>query len=184
MKPRPILAHEFRSNGPKATPNQYAGFNLSHPSPSGRFRFFSLPRQSQPPDRDQMARSRPPPTVQSRRCADFPRRCPWPAMRHTANRAPKPHTRRPYVKRRTRRTLWLVAHLQSIVKAGCPRRPVVPRRPMHGDEESSPDHDRPLRESTPFTVPVQRRTPPCHILRLISTEPWRPWWRPLLLSLP
>jgi hypothetical protein len=97
-----------------------AGFNLSRPSPSGRFRFFSLPHQSQPPDRDQMARSHPPPTVQTRRRADFPRRCPWPVMSHTANRAPKPHTRCPYAKRRTRQTLWLVAHLQSIVKAGCP----------------------------------------------------------------
>jgi hypothetical protein len=59
-----------------------------------------------------------------------------------------------------------------------PRRPAIPRRPMHGDEESSPDHDCPLLESNPFTVPVQRRPPPCHILRLISVEPRRPWWRP------
>src|SRR6187455_2020313 len=34
---------------------------------------------------------------------------------------PKPHTSRPYARRRTRRTLWLVAHLQSVIRARCPR---------------------------------------------------------------
>jgi hypothetical protein len=113
----------------------------------------------------------------------FPAAAPMAGDEPSGQPSPKPHTRRPYVKRRTRRTLWLVAHLQSIVKAGCPRRPAVPRRPMLGDEESSPVHDHPWRESTPFTVPVQRRTPPCRTLRLISVEPQRPWWRPGPISL-
>jgi hypothetical protein len=68
-------------------------------------------------------------TAQVRRCHRS--RCTQPSPSH------KPRTRRPYAKRRARRTKWVVAHLQSIGETGYPQSCAVLRRPMHGDEGPS-----------------------------------------------
>jgi hypothetical protein len=42
-------------------------------------------------------------------------------MSHTANRAPKPHTRRPYAMKRGRRTSWTVSYMESLRQRRSPR---------------------------------------------------------------
>jgi hypothetical protein len=49
---------------------------------------------------------------------------------------PKPHTRSPYPRRSIRQTLWLVAHLPSVVRASCSRYAAAVRRSTCSGEES------------------------------------------------
>jgi hypothetical protein len=91
-------------------PKRYPKGNPSRPSVDQRLQFSS-------PIHSRTRRHRSPGAA-----------APWPAMSHTANQAPKLHTRRPYAKRRTRRILWLAAYLQSMVKASWPRYAAAPRQ--------------------------------------------------------
>jgi hypothetical protein len=43
------------------------------------------------------------------------------AMSHTANRAPKPHTRCPYAMKRGRQTSWTVSYMESLRQRRSPR---------------------------------------------------------------
>jgi hypothetical protein len=53
----------------------------------------------------------------------------------SSRRRPKSHTRHPYPRRRTGRTLWLVAHHQSVVRASCSRYEAAVRRSTRSGEE-------------------------------------------------
>jgi hypothetical protein len=53
----------------------------------------------------------------------------------SGRRRPKSHTRHPYPRRRTGRTLWLVAHHQSVVRASCSRYEAAVRWSTRSGEE-------------------------------------------------